>query len=378
MIHVLAALALFLLTVAWFVLALLPALREHFSRYDIEPLRLSSGADIRFFALSFRRHVEDRLERLRAAAKAKHTLVTPLDRDVVWYASPSSDTVTVFQGHDDLTNVDNLTVIAESSLRVPSETTVSRELFTGGSLDAGARAAFRAVLVDGDASFGEETTIVRWADAGGAFRVGRASTLWGRASSWGPMSLAEGTRFERIAAPRIVFGTELADRTDRVTLASHTPLEPPKGATVSEGRWAIEGNFEVPDGAVVPGDLVVSGALTLGRGAKIEGAVRAHTIVAAERCEFARSIMAERSFVAAERCSIVGPVAVEGSAILGTGCRVGDTGDETTISAITVRVASGVVLCGEVWARTEGLVVDHSSTDGLPGESDSRGQLSAH
>lgn len=359
MMHLLAALVLFLVTIAWFALALLPALREHFSRRDIQPLRLSNeAADIRFFAHSFRKHVESRLERLRASAKDRPTFVMPLDRDVVWYASPSTEPTRVFLGHDDLTSVENLTVIAEASLRVPDDTIVSRELFTSGSLDAGARTAFRAVLVDGDASFGAGTTIVRWADAGGACRVGENSTLWGRASSRGRMSLDVGTRFERLGAPCIVFGSDVVGEPTPKSGRERLRLEPPKGATVSEDRWRIDGDFNVPPGSVVPVALVLSGALELGTGARIDGAVRANTIMAGDDCEFGRSIAAERSLTAGARCSIAGPVAVEGTVTFGEGCRIGGTGDETTISAIDVHMAPGVVLHGEVWARSEGVVVD--------------------
>jgi predicted acyltransferase (DUF342 family) len=263
----------------------------------------------------------------------------------------------VFAGDDELPSLEKLTVMAESDLAVPDDTVVSRELFCGGSLDAGARTAFRALLVEGNASLGEQATVVRWADAGGALQVGPNSTLWGRASSGGPMSLAEGTTFERLGAPRIVFGSDPDEPFEPATDIDRVRLEPPNGAIVAEGRWAIDGDYDVPAGALLPASLVVSGALRVGRGCRIDGAVRANTVALADACELARSIVAEESLSVGARCSIVGPVAVEGLASFGDGCRIGSPGDETTISATGVRMARGVVLCGEVWARSGGQVI---------------------
>jgi hypothetical protein len=362
--HVLAAILLFVVTIAWFLLALLPALRELIERTDIEPLRLSpEAADIRFFAHSFRRYVQENLDTLRRADIGHVCTIVHLERDIAWYASPASGTKRVFEGcHKDIP-LEKLVAIAEGSVRVCDDAAISRELFAGGSLYGGARAVFRAMLVEQDASLGPETTVVRWADAGNKLTVGPNSTLWGRASAGHAMMLAEGTRFERLSAPRIVFGAaEEEDETARVARArrlsrtTYTTFQPPENASVSEGRWALEGDLHIPDGAVVTSDLVLTGALTMGRGAKIEGAVRANTIRADDHCVFNRSIVAEKHLSLGPNCLITGPIAVEGEAVLGDACHVGDVGDETTISAITIRVGRGVHLSGEIWARSLGMV----------------------
>jgi hypothetical protein len=383
MTHVLAAVLLFVVTIAWFLVALLPALRELFGRTDIEPLRLSpEAADIRFFAQSFRRYVQENLETLRRADTGHVCTIVHLERDIAWYASQASGTKRVFEGcHDDVP-VDKLVAIAEGSVRVCEGAAVSRELFAGGSLFGGARAVFRAMLVEEDASLGPETTVVRWADAGNKLTVGPNSTLWGRASAGKTMMLAEGTRFERLSAPCIVFGSvevEDADariaRTRRLNRTTYTTFQPPEHASISEGRWALEGDLHIPDGAFVDCDLVVTGALTMGRGAKIQGAVRANTIRADGNCVFNRSIVAEKHLALGPHCLIAGPIAVEGEAVLGDACRVGDLGDETTISAITIRVGRGVQHSGEIWARSLGMVAPaelEPTSDGEPKKVSSR------
>lgn len=363
--HLLAALLLLLVTAGWFLLAMLPALRELVLRTDIEPLRLSSdAADIRFFANTFRRYVHEQLDVLRGAAANHVCAIVHLERDVAWYASPASGVKRVFEGCHDSTPLEQLVAIAEGSVRVCDDCAVSRELFAGGSLQGGARATFRALLVERDASLGPGTTVVRWADAGHSMTVGSNSTLWGRASAGSSMTLGEGTRFERLAAPRIVFGgardedaSEEVARKRRASRVIYTTFHAPKGTSVSEGRWVFEGDLHVPAGAMVDSDLVLTGALTLGRGAKIAGSVRANTIRAADDCVFSQSVVAEKHLTVGMRCLISGPVAVEGEAVLGEHCRIGDVGDETTISAITIRIGSGARLSGEIWARSLGVVV---------------------
>ncbi|HEY4306125.1 MAG TPA: hypothetical protein VGM82_16760 [Gemmatimonadaceae bacterium] len=380
MTHVIAAILLLLITVGWFALAMLPALGEAIGRKDIEPLRLSpEAADIRFFAQSFRRYVNENFDRLRAAPTDKPCVTVQLERDVAWYASRASGTKTVFEGCDPSTPTDKLVAIAEGDVNVPDDTTISREIFAGGSLHGGTRTTFRAMLVEQDASLGDEATVFRWADAGNQLKVGTNSTLWGRASAGKTMVLAEGTRFERLAAPRMFFGaTEASDaeeraaETRRLTQVQYTTFEPPDRATISEGRWALDGDLHIPEGNVVQSDLVLTGALTMGRGAKIDGAVRANTITTEDECVFSRSIVAEKFLAVGAHCHITGPIAVEGEAVFGDECRVGELGDETTISAITIRMGRAVELSGEIWARGLGIVMSPEMHDaqGAIGESE--------
>ena len=133
-----------------------------------------------------------------------------------------------------------------------------REIFAGRFLARRRTREFRALLVEHDATLGEGTTVVRWADAGRTLRVGANSTLFGRASAGNTMMLAEGTRFERLAAPRIVFGSAEPDDEDervaqkrRLRRVTYTAFQPPDNAAISEGRWALEGDLHIPDGNVV-------------------------------------------------------------------------------------------------------------------------------
>jgi cytoskeletal protein CcmA (bactofilin family) len=356
MIAVLSIALLALGTVGLFLLALLPALREHFARTDTSALRLSGeGADIRFFALSFQRYIDRQLPELRSNAFGLGPIVTSLsDRTCTWYSPPNAGRVTLFGGDSPPGNTGDLAAISEADVRVPDGTTVARELFTSGSFEGGTASVYRAVLAKGDASFGRDSTVVRWVDAGGALRVGRNSTLWGRASCWGTMRLDDGTRFQRLAAPRIEFGVG-ANPTAPVAGPSAFPAEPSQ-AVAASGRWLMDDDLTIREDDVVDGDIVITGTLTIGRGATINGSVRSGAVIAGDDCVFSGSIVATERLTVGERCRITGPVVVEGEAVIGAESRIGDSGDETTISALLVRVGAGVVLCGEVWARKQGIV----------------------
>jgi hypothetical protein len=360
MTHALMAALVIAGTAGWFLVALLPALREHFARTDSDPLRLSSeAAYVRFFAHSFHRYVQEQLRELRVKARGQPTMITTLsDNSSAWYALPSDGIVTLFDGVGESADRHALAAISEAPVRVPADTSVLRELYTSGSLEGGKGSVYRALLVDDDASLADETTIVRWVDAGGSLRIGRNSTLCGRASCWGTMFLDEGTRFHRLAAPRIEFGSaaSVAEPMSVVKYAADSRVAPPSGAAVGSGRWAMDGDFAIPDGGVVHSNLVLTGTLTVGRGARIHGAIRSREVIAGDDCTFAQSIVATERMTVGERCRITGPVVVEGEAVIGAGSRIGAPGDETTISAMFVRMGRGAVLCGEVWAREQGFV----------------------
>lgn len=359
MTHVLAPAMLLLVTVGWFLLALLPALREHFGRSDVDPLRVSSGAaDIRYFANSFQQFVDTQLTALRAASAVSHPAITTLsDGEPVWYApsnGAAATTLAVFDGGAPIGSTQDAVVISEVGLRVPNDGVISRELYTSGALEGGERSVFRAALAKGDAQLAAESVVMRWVDAGGTLRIGRDSTLWGRASSWGTMSLAEGTRFQRLAAPRIEFGSPV-DTVAPDARGRHI-MAPPDRVKIFARRWTVSGDLEIPSGGMVDNDIIITGTLTVGRGARLGGAVRSAVVVADDDCVFSGAIVATERLALGANCRVTGPVVVEGEAVFGEGCRVGEPDDETTIAAVQVRVACGVVLCGEIWARQQGVV----------------------
>jgi hypothetical protein len=237
--------------------------------------------------------------------------------------------------------------------------------------------------------------VLRWIDARGTLVAGAGSVLWGRASASEAMRLLEGSRFQRVAAPSITFGSAgvgirgvtpemtavppaapprtdllapgtgaeaeaeaeaLARAGQSVALGTRLPLEPPPGVTESFGRWFMLGDFDLPAGEQVATDLIVLGTLRVGAGARVRGAVKCGVLDGGAGVIYDGAIVATTRMVLGAGSEVAGPIVVEGEARLGALCRVGTRADPTTISAVTVLAGGGAVVHGEVWARERGEV----------------------
>jgi predicted acyltransferase (DUF342 family) len=378
-----AALLVTAIATGWFGLSLLPALRELLVRTDVEPLQLTRGAgDIRHFSISFRRFVNAELPGLAqhvssTAGSGEHGFPASLrDGARAWYIPAQGDYATAVELHG-VSDLSERVVISEAGLVIPSGTVLLKELFVDSSLRGGHGAVYRAALVTGDATLGSGSSVLRWIDADGNLEVGESCVLHGRASAYGTVTLERGVRFQRIAAPRIRVAGSPAARPSPAWLEAGEPalawdavpviqrmrtnamrdtvslemLVPPEGAKVSFGRWLIDGDFTVPAGATVDSDLIISGVLKIGEGATVRGAVKSATLIGEDRVVYLDAIVATSRLALGAGSKVVGPVVVEGEAVVGEGCRVGGPGDETTISAVSVRLGAGAEVYGEIWAR---------------------------
>jgi hypothetical protein len=364
----LAVLLLALVTIGWFTLALLPALGELFGRGDVEPLQLRrGGGDVRHFALGFQRFVDAELAALASSAErvpATGHAVTLRDGEPAWHLPARHAAIGLplrLMPPDALTTH---VVLSEEELSVPNDCSLLKELYVARDLRGGNDCFYRAVLARGHASLGARSGVLRWIDAGEVLIVGEGSVLYGRASATLEMRLYDGVSFQRVASPRISFGTPGGARmaTPPQGLARITPdsalvpLEPPEGVSESFGRWMVEGDFEVPAATRVPADLVVTGTLRVGAGARLGGAVKSAVIEAAPGVIWDGAIVATTRLELGAGSAVAGPIVVEGAAIIGAASRIGTVADPTTISAVTVQVGRGSVVYGEVWARESGEV----------------------
>jgi len=353
------AVVLVLATILWFALPLIPAFVEFFRRTDVTPLKVPGGAaDIRFFANSYRRQLEQRLPELRASTNEETPVVHGLDDGThLRYLGPSGSATSLFDEHADASPASGVAIVSESSLSVPSLREPLKEVYTSADLEGVAGNVYRALLVEGNVRLSENSVVARWIDVGGDLAVASGSTLWGRASAGGTISLAAGVAFQRVAAPTIIFGGDSpTGDASSVVPQCEIDLQPPDDAHVSAGRWLIHGDLTVPANARVDSSLVVSGTLRLERGACVTGGVKAGVVLAEAHCLFLSSVVAEDCIRLGARCEVAGPIVAEHDIEIGERCRLGRMDQPTTVTAIDIRVESGVVLNGEAWARHSGVV----------------------
>lgn len=341
----------------WTYLPFMPAVCELLELGDCEPVRVSpdSEVDIRHHARGYRESMNRQLAQPIARARSEGRpieghladgtsyVVVPGTDDAPWPAERPGPSKTI--------------ILSVGALTLPNDAVYLSEISAVGPLRAGDRSVYRALLSDDRIALGAHSRSLRWIDAGTAVTAGEGSRLHGRVSSGDLIHLAEGCEFERMRAPRIVFGSEPPPP---VGNDANTPLEAaslPGPVDVAGGRWLVRGRLDLPAKAQIEADLVVTGSARLGPGAHIQGSVKSRGDL-----HLGRNVVVDGSVVGGRRlfieegCRITGPVLAEESITIATGCRIGEPDHLTTLTARTMRIAPGCVVHGAVWAHEGGVV----------------------
>jgi cytoskeletal protein CcmA (bactofilin family) len=334
-----------------FALPLAPALQELRRKTDVKPLLIDQehASDVRRFARRFVAFVE------RELAIRRNTNRPHAEQHAAMGAG-------VFQAHEDerQSRVSARVLVAEGPLELPSGFSWTREVYGRDDVRGGCDARFRAVLAGGRLVLGPRAAVLRWAHARSVHALADC-VLLGRLSADEELVLEPGCRFARVNAPRIVFGSVAVpggtDRDDerRRALARAPATTGPRAAALAAGRWLAKGDLEIPAGEVFRGDLVVRGNLVVGRGAGIDGSIKAHGDVRLEPgVAVTGAVVCTVSITAVGRCTLDGPVVSEREIRLGAGSVVGALAAPTTVTAPVIRIEPGVVAHGTVWARDAG------------------------
>jgi cytoskeletal protein CcmA (bactofilin family) len=336
-------------TTALAALPLTPAIREFLRREDAAPLptRTDDG-EIRSFAQSFHRYLEPLLPQLDEAARAGDTRVitTPDGNPGLLLGS---------RGACDLAGrtVDQVVLCAQDAF-LPPRVSFTRDLYVRGRLVGGVDNVIRAALVEGDASLGDRTTLLRWLHVHGNLTAGGSCQLFGRVSADGNICLGYDCRFERVSAPAILAALEeippylqrLQSTGDRSTIDRRF------------GRLRVNGEVHLATGDVVQGHIVALGSVRVDEGARVTGSIKSHAQVRlGASVEVHGAITGFSQLSIAERCFVRGPLLCEGEVLIGTGAQIGSPDCPTTVSAPRIRIAPGAVVYGTLWAREAGEVL---------------------
>jgi hypothetical protein len=243
-------------------------------------------------------------------------------------------------------------VLATAAISLPGGETFLKEVHASERLEGGEGAVYRAVLAERDLSLGARSTVMRWAHAEGDFDVGDGSMLHGRASAGGLMRLGHDVTFRRLrarciattgagpvppeAAPPLLTGTaKFPERTRR-----------------ERGYIRVSEDLDIPDGASVVGALVVAGKLTLGKGARIAGSVKAHgDVVAADDLIVDGAIVSRGAIHLGRGAIVAGPIIAELGVLLGPDCTIGHPETPSSVVAPHIVLDAGVRVFGAITAR---------------------------
>lgn len=351
--NILAFILLVALAATWVLLPLLPALRELLRPTDVEPLTMvgRDNADIARFARNFRDYLRAQLEGLTTV---------PDDRGEETGKLPDN---TPFMRLARLSNEISRTSMppgAAGRLLVLDQSTVldggeqfrleiwSREDFIGGP-----GAAYRAILGERNVELAERSVIVRWVHSVGPLVVGPRSHLYGRASSEQEVHLGAHVGFDRIGAPVIIAGSG-APRPCPAP-AGVKAFQPPERSRRLGDHLRVETDLVVPAQTVIEGNLVVAGRCWLGSGVRIQGSIKVHRELSAEEAVVVTGAVVSRKGIQLGRGSWVGgPMISEEHLEVGPDCQIGTPGSPTTVSARTVSLSLGSVICGQVMGEDGG------------------------
>jgi hypothetical protein len=360
---VIVFLALFL---AWAAVPLLPALLEIRRRTDIKPLRVvrASDVDIRHFAQAFEHWIEEQLGAVLAArrdgggpaAEGQFPDGTP------WRVLPEG-TPPPLATTDGGPATCPAVIAGSGRLSLPGGAFFPLEVYAASSIEIGERTVCRAVLADGDLQLGRGCWSLRWLHARVSLLARESCALHGRASANISMRLEEGCRFERLNAPTVAFGVPVPLKPPPGELTPLAAKDVPNLVEDAAGRWLVRRELVIPPASLVTSDVVVTGNLRIGAGARVTGSVKSHgDLVLDSGAEVEGSIVSGRDLFVGRGCRIHGPVIAERDARIGAGTRVGSAERPTTVSVRQLEIEAGTVVHGTVWAHAGGVVLARPGT----------------
>ena len=243
-------------------------------------------------------------------------------------------------------------VFAPESLVFPMPVCFARELYVRGDLQIADDSLLRAVLVEGNATLGDRTSIARWIHADADLEAGSDANLYGRASAGNSIILRHGCTFERLRACSIHAGTQGSIPFDKSPVWTGKSL-----VDFRLGRVRSNGDFHLRDSDAFQGNIVAVGKVTIEDNVLVIGSVKARTDVQiGSGTHLEGTVVARGSTHIGGHCYVKGPVLAENEIVIGPGTQIGTPACPTTVSAPRVRIAPGAVVCGAIWAREAGEV----------------------
>ncbi len=317
---------------------MVPALLELFHPSDLLPLKVvdRSAGDVDFFAKSFRKYVD----RQMAGASAEGTF-------------PDGTRVLRVRAASDVSpGVEERLVLVDAPVTLGGGETFLAELYAQAPLTGGPGAVYRAAYAEQDLTLGEGSQVLRWVHAVGELRAGAGSVLAGRVSSERSVSLAGKVSFERIAAPVISAGP--VARPLAAQESTPVPFSLPAGAVQVGDHFQVEGDLEIPEGALVAHSLVVRGVLRVGARAVVEGSIKAHGDIVLGDGAVVRGSVVGRCSVTTGAAWIGGPVIGEDRILLGANAVVGGPELPATVNAPVVEMMFRATVYGQINAPRGG------------------------
>lgn len=343
--------ALTILGAAGAFLPISAAIREARRPRDSAPLDIDRNyrKDDRFFATSFE-------HRLQAAIGPPPRAPGLHDAELNQQETIHSIAASVM-----LTEASDMILDIEGDLDVAAGLALSKEVRVGGTARIGAGVRLRAMKVGGDIVLAEQVTVERWIDSGGRITVASDCDLGERATATDEIILDRGVRFRLVSAQVVRIGDfQESSRESPRTVCSVADFSDGRSRRVrGDGALVVDRDFILPDGASATGDVIGRGAITIGRGAFLDGSLHSDSdVVLEENSAIKRSAYAECSIAVRDGATIDEHAFTHGSVRVGRNVRVGTPGRVTTLMGQEdVELSSPVVVYGRIVASGGGITL---------------------
>ena len=168
-------LALLAVTLAWFLLPMIPALWELMRPTDTAPLQVvdRSSGYVAYFARNFRSYLDKQMAALPAEAQAGDFMGKLPDGTQFIRVHKSAAGLT----HETEAETQNRLVVLDRQLTLPGNEMFLMEVYARATLIGGPNAVYRAIYAERDLGLGEASKVLRWAHAGGTLGVDRKSVV---------------------------------------------------------------------------------------------------------------------------------------------------------------------------------------------------------
>ena len=356
-VYILLAAALALVTIpAW------PAISEWRAGRDKQPLAISDtyAEDHHLNAAEFGRsvsaHLKEALQAFMASGGQPGTAAEVL-KDRYDIVGPHSARQPDFQDGDL-----PLVLVQHQSRVWPANMHLSRQTYVTGAFESGTGSRVDRLFVEGDLYLGEETNVTDWTHASRDIRALAGCRLHGSVQAGRMLQVWPGCHFERLSGDEVRFGDEWhwpeGPLKSRHQPRGLPPLFRLNGRARRMGRsHLVDGDLVIPPEHVWSGDLVVLGKLRLGRGARIEGSVKAESAVLLESgASVDGQLISNESIEIRDSACVTGTAATEGDLHVRWGAEIGSPTSRSTASGRRVLMDQGARVFGVVVAVEFGRV----------------------
>ncbi len=179
----------------------------------------------------------------------------------------------------------------------------------------------RAVYCKGDMIIGQNTNVIRWADAIGTISVFDNSNLGVSATSKTGIMLGKNIKFKRLYSPVNYFGMYPSEQIQKYVEPSNTQI---CNHIIRNCKYIDETYSTKEDDTIVKSSFISKHSVVIGENMEVLGDIRSHKIVKlCNNSVVTGNIFAEKGVVLENGCKVLGTIFSHETIVIGDNCQIG-------------------------------------------------------